>query len=120
MGKNNARILITVLAMVLTAAMMIQEAKSIPLCKVNTNDLQKCRPAVTGNYPPPPTPACCTVAKTANLECLCPFLSRSGIDHAKLKALFANCGVNNPSCLPWSIEKLSWSVHREACLIFCL
>ncbi|CAF2137630.1 unnamed protein product [Brassica rapa] len=104
MGKNNARILITVLAMVLTAAMMIQEAKSIPLCKVNTNDLQKCRPAVTGNYPPPPTPACCTVAKTANLECLCPFLSRSGIDPAKLKALFANCGVNNPSCLPWSVN----------------
>ncbi|CAN7038901.1 unnamed protein product [Brassica rapa subsp. trilocularis] len=51
-----------------------------------------------------PTPACCTVAKTANLECLCPFLSRSGIDPAKLKALFANCGVNNPSCLPWSVN----------------
>ncbi|KAL0729060.1 hypothetical protein Bca4012_025153 [Brassica carinata] len=102
MGKKSTRFLITVLAMVLTAAMMIQEAKSIPLCKVNTNDLQKCRPAVTGNYPPPPTPACCTVAKTANLECLCPFLSRSGIDTAKLKALFAKCGVSNPSCLPWS------------------
>ncbi|KAJ4911266.1 Bifunctional inhibitor/lipid-transfer protein/seed storage 2S albumin superfamily protein [Raphanus sativus] len=104
MGKKSTRCLITVLAMVLTATMMIQEAKSIPLCKVNTNDLQKCRPAVTGNYPPPPTPACCTVAKTANLECLCPFLSRSGIDPSKLKPLFAKCGVNNPSCLPWSVK----------------
>ncbi|WZY75767.1 hypothetical protein YC2023_022151 [Brassica napus] len=93
MGMNNTRILITVLALVLTAAIMIQETKSIPLCNVDTNDLQKCRPAVTGNYPPPPTPACCTVAKTANLECLCPFLSRSGIDPSKLKALLANCGT---------------------------
>ncbi|CAN6994457.1 unnamed protein product [Brassica oleracea var. botrytis] len=119
MGKNNTRILITVLALVLTAAMMIQEAKSIPLCNVDTNDLQKCRPAVTGNHPPPPTSACCTVAKTANLECLCPFLSRSGIDPSKLKALFANCGVNNPSCLPWSIEELRWTGHKPACCVLC-
>uniref|UniRef100_A0A0D3ALX8 Bifunctional inhibitor/plant lipid transfer protein/seed storage helical domain-containing protein n=1 Tax=Brassica oleracea var. oleracea TaxID=109376 RepID=A0A0D3ALX8_BRAOL len=119
MGKNNTRILITVLALVLTAVMMIQEAKSIPLCNVDTNDLQKCRPAVTGNHPPPPTSACCTVAKTANLECLCPFLSRSGIDPSKLKALFANCGVNNPSCLPWSIEELRWTGHKPACCVLC-
>ncbi|CAF2137631.1 putative lipid-transfer protein DIR1 isoform X1 [Brassica rapa] len=119
MGMNNTRILITVLALVLTAAIMIQETKSIPLCNVDTNDLQKCRPAVTGNYPPPPTPACCTVAKTANLECLCPFLSRSGIDPSKLKALLANCGVNNPSCLPWSIEELRWTGHNPACCVLC-
>ena len=104
MGKNNTKILITALAMIVTASMMIEEAKSVRICNVGTKDLKKCRPAVTGNNPPPPTPQCCQVAKAANLECLCPFLSRSGIDPSKLKALFANCGVNNPSCLPWSVK----------------
>ncbi|CAH8389844.1 unnamed protein product [Eruca vesicaria subsp. sativa] len=101
MGKNNTKILITALVMVATAAMMIEEAKSTLICGVDTNDLQKCRPAVTGNNPPPPTPECCAVAKAANLECLCPFLSRSGLDPSKIKALGANCGItNSPSCLP--------------------
>ncbi|XP_018467069.2 putative lipid-transfer protein DIR1 [Raphanus sativus] len=101
MGKNNTKILIAALVMVVTAAMMIEEAKSIPICNVNTNDLKKCSPAVTGNNPPPPTPQCCAVAKTANLECLCPYFTRSGIDSAKIKTLGANCGITKkPSCLP--------------------
>ncbi|KAF3563055.1 hypothetical protein DY000_02017205 [Brassica cretica] len=98
MGKNNTKILITALVMVVTAAMMIEEATSIPICGVNTNDLKKCSPAVTGNNPPPPTPQCCKVAKAANLECLCPYFTRSGLDPAKIKALGTNCGITkNPS-----------------------
>ncbi|CAF1761424.1 unnamed protein product, partial [Brassica oleracea var. botrytis] len=107
MGKNNTKILITALAMIVTASMMIEEAKSVRICNVGTKDLKKCRPAVTGNNPPPPTPQCCQVAKAANLECLCPFLSRSGIDPSKIKALGANCGITkNPSCLPWLYSKV--------------
>ncbi|CAF2328045.1 unnamed protein product [Brassica rapa] len=102
MGKNNTKILITALVMVVTAAMMIEEATSIPICGVNTNDLKKCSPAVTGNNPPPPTPQCCKVAKAANLECLCPYFTRSALDPAKIKALGTNCGITKkPSCLPW-------------------
>ncbi|CAH2069861.1 unnamed protein product [Thlaspi arvense] len=104
MGKNNIRILMqfTALAMVLTAAMMVEKAKSIPVCNIDTNDLEKCRGAVTGNSPPPPGPDCCAVVKAANLECLCPYLSISRIDPSKIKAVLASCGAKNPSCLPRS------------------
>ncbi|CAD5334965.1 unnamed protein product [Arabidopsis thaliana] len=36
------------LAMVLTAAIMVKEARSIPICNIETNDLVKCHPAFTG------------------------------------------------------------------------
>ncbi|KAF8116916.1 hypothetical protein N665_0014s0175 [Sinapis alba] len=100
MGKNNTTTIIIALAiMVLTAAMMMKEAKSYPICNTDTNDLQKCYPAVTGNSPPAPGPDCCAVAKAADLECLCLYLTGSGIDSSKLKSVLASCGVSNPSCL---------------------
>ncbi|KAL1209657.1 putative lipid-transfer protein DIR1 [Cardamine amara subsp. amara] len=103
MGKNNTRILtqFTALAMVLTVAIMVKEATSIHICNVDTNDLKKCRPAVTGDNPPPPEPACCEVAKAANLQCLCrhkAFIHRFMINPSKLRPLLNNCGVNSPSC----------------------
>ncbi|CAH8279763.1 unnamed protein product [Arabidopsis lyrata] len=104
MGRNNTRILMqfSALAVVLTAAIMVKEATSIPICNIETNDLGKCGPAFTGNNPPPPGPDCCAVVKAANLQCLCPykpFLSRFGIDPSKVRPLLANCGVNTPpSC----------------------
>ncbi|CAN6806851.1 unnamed protein product [Brassica oleracea] len=99
MGKNNTTILI--IAMVLTTAMIMEEAKSYPICNTDTNDLQKCSPAVTGNSPPAPRPDCCAVAMSADLECLCRYLSLSGIDPSKIKSVLASCGVGNPSCLSW-------------------
>jgi hypothetical protein len=103
MGKDNTRILMqfSALAMVLTAAIMVKEATSIPVCNIDTNDLAKCRPAVTGNNPPPPGPDCCAVARVANLQCLCPYkpyLPTVGIDPSRVRPLLANCGVNSPSC----------------------
>ncbi|KAF8116914.1 hypothetical protein N665_0014s0173 [Sinapis alba] len=95
MGKNNS--IIIALAMVLATTMMMEEAKSYPICNTDTNDLQKCYPAVTGNSPPGPD--CCAVAKSADLECLCPYLTGSGIDPSKVKTVLASCGVGNPSCL---------------------
>ncbi|KFK44724.1 hypothetical protein AALP_AA1G294700 [Arabis alpina] len=104
MGKNNTKILMqfTTLAMVLTIAMMVKEVKSIPICKVNTNDLEKCRPALAGRNPPPPGPDCCAVVKAADLECACRYkhnLSSYGINPARVKAAIHSCGARIPSCL---------------------
>ncbi|CAL9224541.1 unnamed protein product [Arabidopsis halleri] len=103
MGKNNTRFLMqfAVLAIVLSAAIMVEEATSIPVCNIDTNDLEKCRPAVTGNNPPHPRPDCCAVARAANLQCLCPYksyLSTFGINPSRVRPLLANCGLNSPSC----------------------
>ncbi|CAH8381831.1 unnamed protein product [Eruca vesicaria subsp. sativa] len=97
MGKNNT--IIIALAMVLITAMMMEEAKSYPICNTDTNDLQNCYPAVTGDSPPGPD--CCAAAKSADLECLCPYLTQSGLDPSKVKSVLASCDVDNPSGLPW-------------------
>ncbi|CAF2137632.1 unnamed protein product [Brassica rapa subsp. trilocularis] len=105
MGKNNTNILTqsTVLAMVLTAAIMVKEVSSLTICKIDINDMQKCRPAVIGINPPPPVNECCVVVRSANLECFCGFkfyLPILGIDPSKVAALVAKCGVTTipPSC----------------------
>ncbi|EOA14183.1 hypothetical protein CARUB_v10027333mg [Capsella rubella] len=99
MAKNNTIIpmQLALLAIVLTCAIMVKEATSISICNIDTNNLEKCRPAVTGNNPPAPGPGCCGVVKSANLQCLCPykpFLSRFGIDPSKVRPLLAKCGIN--------------------------
>ncbi|XP_006281715.2 putative lipid-transfer protein DIR1 [Capsella rubella] len=98
MGKNNTKILMqfAAFAMVLTVATMVQEATSMSICNMDTNELQKCRPAVTGNNPPPPVNECCVVVRAANLECFCRlkfYLPILGIDPSKVAALVAKCGV---------------------------
>ncbi|KFK27131.1 hypothetical protein AALP_AA8G338900 [Arabis alpina] len=103
MGKNNTRILMqfTALAMLLIASIMFKEAESIRLCKINTNDLEKCRPAVTGRNPPPPGPDCCALVKAADLVCACRYkgyLSSYGIDLTKAKAVIASCSARMPPC----------------------
>ncbi|CAE6201953.1 unnamed protein product [Arabidopsis arenosa] len=89
------------LAIVLYAAIMVKEATSIPVCNIDTNDLEKCRLALTGNNPPHPRPDCCAVARAANLQCLCPYksyLSTFGINPSRVRPLLANCGLKSPSC----------------------
>ncbi|KAG2333162.1 hypothetical protein Bca52824_004342 [Brassica carinata] len=98
MGKNDTRILMrfTVLAMVLIAAIMVEDVTSLTVCKIDTNEMQKCRPAVTGNNPPPPVNECCVVVKSADLACFCRYkfyLPILGIDPSKVAALVAKCGV---------------------------
>ncbi|KAH0888950.1 hypothetical protein HID58_051379 [Brassica napus] len=110
MGKNNTTILI--IAMVLTTAMIMEEAKSYPICNTDTNDLQKCSPAVTGNSPPAPGPDCCAVAMSADLECLCRYLSLSGIDPSKIKSVLASCGVGNPSYSRTELDTAAEFVSR--------
>ncbi|VVB07902.1 unnamed protein product [Arabis nemorensis] len=101
MGKNT--ITLMQFAMVLIAAMLVKEAMSIPICNINTNDLEKCRPAVAGRNPPPPGPDCCAVVKAANLVCACmykSYLANYGINPSRVKAVIASCGARIPSCLP--------------------
>ncbi|KAF8050118.1 hypothetical protein N665_2041s0001 [Sinapis alba] len=112
MGKNNSNILtqFAILAMVLTSAIMVKEVTSLTICKIDLNDMQKCRPAITGNNPPPPVNECCVVVRSANLECFCRFkfyLPILRIDPSKVAALVAKCGVTTipPSCQ--GIRKIS-------------
>ncbi|CAA7021103.1 unnamed protein product [Microthlaspi erraticum] len=107
MGKNNTRMLMrfSALVIVLTVAIMVEETKSVRVCNIETNDLERCRPAVTGNNPPPPVNGCCVVLRAANLRCFCQFKSyatNNGIDPAKAKALIPKCGIRNvivpPGC----------------------
>lgn len=98
MGKNDTRVVMrfAVLTMVLTAAITVKEVTSLTLCKIDTDDMQKCRPAVTGNNPPPPVNECCVVVKSADLACFCRYkfyLPILGIDPSKVAALVAKCGV---------------------------
>ncbi|CAE6242019.1 unnamed protein product [Arabidopsis arenosa] len=98
MGKDNTKFLMQFagFVMVLTVAIMVKEATSMSICNMDTNDMQKCRPAITGNDPPPPVNECCVVVRGANLECLCRFkfyLPILRIDPSKVVALVAKCGV---------------------------
>ncbi|KFK27130.1 hypothetical protein AALP_AA8G338800 [Arabis alpina] len=98
MGTNNKGVVMQfgVLAIVLTAAIMVKETSSIRICNIDTNDMQKCRPAITGKNPPPPDKDCCVVVRATNLECICRFKSYLpifGIDPSKVAALIAKCGV---------------------------
>ncbi|CAA7021109.1 unnamed protein product [Microthlaspi erraticum] len=92
------------LVMVLTAAMMMEEAKSIRLCNIETKDAESCRPAVVGNNPSPPVNACCAVVRAVNLPCICRFksyLTTYNIDPARVRALVPKCGIRTvipPAC----------------------
>ncbi|CAH2069859.1 unnamed protein product [Thlaspi arvense] len=106
MDKNNTRTLVkrAALAMVL-AALVLMEERTVPVCNIDTTSLEKCRPAVTGNNPPPPGNKCCRVLQVANLECICSFKSYLPVlattNPSKLEALLTKCGVTTipPACL---------------------
>ncbi|XP_054796711.1 putative lipid-transfer protein DIR1 [Prosopis cineraria] len=74
-------------------------AEGVVLCNTDTTKLSLCRPAVTGQHPPPPTEACCAVARHADAACLCKYksvLPALGIDPQKAIALSAKCGLTTP------------------------
>ncbi|VVB07903.1 unnamed protein product [Arabis nemorensis] len=91
------------LAIVLAALVLTEEPTTIPVCNTDTNSLEKCRPAVTGNNPPPPGNECCLVLRAANLECICrlkSYLPVLAIDPSKVQALLSKCGSTTipPAC----------------------
>ncbi|XP_054799903.1 putative lipid-transfer protein DIR1 isoform X1 [Prosopis cineraria] len=74
-------------------------AEGVVLCNTDTTKLSLCRPAVTGQHPPPPAKACCAVCRHADLACLCKYksvLPALGIDPNKAIALPTKCGLTTP------------------------
>ncbi|KAL1209658.1 putative lipid-transfer protein DIR1 [Cardamine amara subsp. amara] len=105
MDKNNTITLVkyAAFAMVLAALALMEQPTSVPVCNINANWLEKCRPAVTGNNPPPPRDECCLVLWTANLECICrskSYLPVLGSNPSKVHALLSKCNITTipPAC----------------------
>ncbi|GMJ10379.1 hypothetical protein like AT5G55410 [Hibiscus trionum] len=76
------------------------EANDGPIvCNIALNELEQCRPAVTGKHPPPPTKECCSLIKHADLTCLCEFkdaLPALKIEPSRAFALPRKCKSNHP------------------------
>lgn len=77
-------------------------AQAVVLCNIDSNQLNLCRAAVTGQNPPPPDGKCCGVIRHANLPCLCRYksiLPSLGINPTNALALPRKCGLKTPpSC----------------------
>ncbi|XP_018454883.1 LOW QUALITY PROTEIN: putative lipid-transfer protein DIR1 [Raphanus sativus] len=105
MDKNNTRTIVRLAALVIVfvALVLMEEPTSIPVCNINANTLEKCRPAVTGNNPPPPGIECCIILQAADLECVCKFKSHIPIlatKSSKVHDLLRKCAINTipPAC----------------------
>ncbi|KAK8313153.1 hypothetical protein V6Z12_D01G090000 [Gossypium hirsutum] len=65
-----------------------------------------CKPAVTGENPPPPTKECCSLIKQADLTCLCNYkdaLPAFQIEPSRAFALPQKCKCKHavpPQCKP--------------------
>ncbi|XP_060188528.1 putative lipid-transfer protein DIR1 [Lycium barbarum] len=69
------------------------------ICRVTINQLAQCLPAVMGQKPPPPTPACCAVLHKADLRCMCnqkSELGKFGISPKAAMKLPKQCSINVP------------------------
>ncbi|KAK3427257.1 putative lipid-transfer protein DIR1 [Eucalyptus grandis] len=98
MGKSSGKSLILGLALVLLVAMM-GGAKATTICKIPTDKLTFCLPAVAGDHPSPPTKQCCKVISKADMPCLCQYrsvLPNYGIKPANAMALPKKCGLKAP------------------------
>lgn len=98
MAKTSSKALVpSVVVMVLLA--MVGGSMAATICKIDTSELAKCLPAVSGKSPPPPTKACCTALLSADLPCLCGYkgaLSGLGINATRAMALPKKCGGSVP------------------------
>ncbi|KAK7299990.1 hypothetical protein RJT34_10821 [Clitoria ternatea] len=71
------------------------------ICNVDSSELEACRPAVTGDNPPPPNEQCCTALHQVNLPCLCQYKSKLPslrIDPKEALALPAKCVNHLTKC----------------------
>ncbi|OIW16380.1 hypothetical protein TanjilG_19096 [Lupinus angustifolius] len=86
----------------LVAAMLIAMlggTQGVVFCNIDSNNINVCRAAVTGQHPPQPTGKCCALVRQANLPCLCSYkslLPSIGINPTNALALPAKCGLRTP------------------------
>ncbi|KAG2299429.1 hypothetical protein Bca4012_011008 [Brassica carinata] len=85
MDKNNTRTIVAALVIIFAALVLMEEPTSIPVCNINANTLEKCRPAF------------------ADLECVCKFKSHipiSATKSSKLHDLLRKCSITTipPAC----------------------
>ncbi|KAI3408059.1 AAI domain-containing protein [Psidium guajava] len=102
MGKSSRKRLMLGLALALLVA-MVGGAKATTVCKIPTDQLALCLPAVTGDRPTPPTKQCCKVISKADMRCLCRYrsaLQNFGIKPANAMALPKKCGLKAPPKCP--------------------
>ncbi|XP_078156504.1 putative lipid-transfer protein DIR1 [Carex rostrata] len=71
------------------------------ICNITEQELEECKPSVSGSDPPPPSTECCDAMKNADLPCLCSyknsaFLPALGIDPDLAMQLPAKCGIKAP------------------------
>jgi Probable lipid transfer len=70
------------------------------ICNMTKQQLEECKPAVSGSNPSPPSAECCDALKSADLPCLCSYknyLPSLGIDPNLAIQLPAKCGLTAPS-----------------------
>lgn len=72
------------------------------ICNMTEEQLEACKPSVSGSNPSPPSAECCAALKSADLPCLCSyknsgFLPALGIDPDLAMQLPSKCGVTAPS-----------------------
>ncbi|KAH7833009.1 hypothetical protein Vadar_002338 [Vaccinium darrowii] len=88
----------------LILVLVIHSSDAQTICKVTVQGLMACRGAVTPPNPAPPTSACCSVLKNADLKCLCSYknstlLPSLGIDPKLALQLPSKCKIPNaPTC----------------------
>ncbi|KAI8526936.1 hypothetical protein RHMOL_Rhmol12G0037500 [Rhododendron molle] len=88
----------------LLLVLLIHSSDAQTICKVTVEGLMSCRSAVTQPKPTPPSAACCTVIKNADLKCLCSYKNSSllpslGIDPKLALQLPSKCNISNaPKC----------------------
>ncbi|KAJ0103475.1 hypothetical protein Patl1_04052 [Pistacia atlantica] len=78
---------------------LVGGARAVPVCNIDTKQLDPCKPAVTGNSPPRPSKECCKVVSKADLPCLCSYknvLPAVGINPKHALALPKKCGLKTP------------------------
>ncbi|KAL6000322.1 hypothetical protein ACLOJK_024017 [Asimina triloba] len=103
MEEKVPKIAFVVLVLAAAAAIAgIRSAGAMTICNMDVGDLEECKDAVTGTYPPAPTPNCCNALSTGDLTCLCNYKGRLksfGIDPKRAMALPAKCGItSSPKC----------------------
>ncbi|KAJ4818900.1 Bifunctional inhibitor/lipid-transfer protein/seed storage 2S albumin superfamily protein [Rhynchospora pubera] len=95
-----AALLVLFLALGNTTLMKVGADEEI--CNMTEQELEACKPSVSGSDPTPPSTECCDGLKKADLTCLCSyknsaFLPALGIDPDLTMQLPAKCGMTAPT-----------------------